>query len=164
MVKKWQPSDLNQLLASGTTQPDHRRGHELFRIALCDRCHRVGNEGGTTGPDLTSVANRFGRRDLLLSILEPSRVVDEKYRNQQVITSDGRVLVGRIVTGGDYRATTLRLASDPLRPGETVEINKSEIEAHRASPESPMPAGLVDTLTASEIQDLLAYLDHAAEK
>jgi putative heme-binding domain-containing protein len=110
------------------------------------------------------VANRFGRRDLLLSILEPSRVVDEKYRNEQVITSDGRVLVGRIVTGGDYRATTLRLATDPLRPSQTVEVNKSDIEAHQASPQSPMPAGLLDTLTVNEIQDLLAFLEHGMEK
>lgn len=163
VVRKWQADDVTELTAEASTQPDHDRGRELFRVALCSRCHRAGNVGGVVGPDLTSVAGRFGRRDILLSILDPSRVVDEKYRSEQIVTTDGRVLVGRIVTGGDYRSTKLNLATDPLRPGLTVEINKSEIDTHQSSPQSPMPTGLLDTLSADEIRDLLAYLEQAAD-
>jgi putative heme-binding domain-containing protein len=88
-------------------------------------------------------------------------VVDEKYRTEQIVTSDGRVLIGRIISGGDYRSTRLRLVTDPLRPGEVTEIDKSDVESHQASPQSPMPAGLLDTLTPAEIADLLAYLESA---
>ena len=76
-----------------------------------------------------------------------------------MVTVDGRVIVGRVVTGGDYRSTSLRLATDPLRPAQLTEIAKSEIETHRPSPESPMPAGLLDSFSADEIRDLLAYLE-----
>lgn len=161
IVRKWKAEDLPELLAESSTPPDFERGRELFRISLCSRCHRAENSGGVVGPDLTSVARRFGRRDLLLSILEPSRVVDEKYRSEQIVTTDGRVLVGRIVTGGDYRATELRLLTDPLRPAEFIEIDKSDIEMHQPSNQSPMPVGLLDSLTPDEIRDLLAYLDRA---
>jgi len=159
VVKKWLAGDLSSLLAEGKTKPDPRRGRELFQVALCSRCHRAGNVGGTVGPDLTSVAGRFGRRDILLSILEPSRVVDGKYHSEQIVTIDGRVLVGRIVTGGDFRSTKIRLATDPLRPGQVIEIDKADIEMHRPSPQSPMPAGLLDTLTPDQIRDLLAFLE-----
>ena len=47
---------------------------------------------------------------------------------------------------------------DLLAPEKTVAFSKSEIESHRPSPISPMPAGLADTLTREEILDLLAYL------
>ncbi len=161
IVKNWQAGDVEALLAESSSDSNDERGRELFRAALCDRCHRAGDLGGVVGPDLTSVAGRFGRSDILLSIIEPSRVVDEKYRNEQLVTTDGRVIVGRIMSGGDYRATTLRLSTDPLRPSQIVEIEKSEIETHQASPQSPMPAGLLDTFTAEEIRDLLAFLtDH----
>jgi putative heme-binding domain-containing protein len=160
-VKPWSSSDLELLLDQDSATSDATRGEELFRVALCSHCHRVGNQGGVSGPELTSVASRFGKRDLLLSILEPSRVVDEKYRTEQIVTSDGRVLIGRIISGGDYRSTRLRLVTDPLRPGEVTEIDKSDVESHQASPQSPMPAGLLDTLTPAEIADLLAYLESA---
>jgi putative heme-binding domain-containing protein len=162
IVKSWTSSDLDQLLRPAAS-PDAARGRELFQVALCSHCHRIGNQGGVSGPELTSVASRFGKRDLLLSIIDPSRVVDEKYRSEQIVTSDGRVLVGRIVSGGDYRSTQLRLLTDPLRPGEVTEIDKSDVESHQPSPQSPMPAGLLNTLTPVEIRDLLAYLESATQ-
>ena len=162
LVKQWQESDLDQLLEASEPEGDPTRGRDAFHAALCNQCHRVGNEGGTSGPNLTSVANRFGHRDILRSILQPSRFVDEKYRHAQILHVDGRTLVGRVVSGGDYRSTKLKLATDPLRPGETIEIDKVDIESHRLSPQSPMPAGLLDTLAPSEIRDLLSYLEHAA--
>ena len=163
VVKKWQAEDMQALLEDSSPKGDYERGRELFRVALCVRCHRAGNTGGVVGPDLTSVASRFGRRDILLSILEPSRVVDEKYRSEQVVTTDGRLIVGRIVTGGDYRSTKLRLSTDPLRPALTVEIDKNDIETHQPSLQSPMPVGLLDTLTPGEIRDLLAFLERMAQ-
>lgn len=164
LVKAWQSGDIDALLAASPGQPNLQRGRELFDVALCSRCHRSGEAGGVTGPDLTSVASRFGRHDILLSILEPSRVIDEKYRSEQVVTGDGRVIVGRLATGGDYRSTKLRLAPDPLKPLEMIEIDKRDIESHTLSSQSPMPAGLLDTLTIAEIADLLAYLEHGSSQ
>jgi hypothetical protein len=84
--------------------------------------------------------------------------VAENYRNVEVVTTDGRVIIGRPLTAGDYRAEKLRIATDPLRPSVVVEIDKKEIELHRLAPTSPMPTGLLDTFTREEIADLLAYL------
>lgn len=161
LVKKWTSDDIDGILSPTTAKPSPARGRELFKAGSCSRCHRLGFSGGVNGPDLTSVSSRFSRKDILRSIIEPSRVVAAKYRNSQVITTKGKTIVGRVITGGDYRSQTLRIATDALRPSQVVEIPKNEIELHRASPISPMPKALLDTFTKFEILDLLAALQES---
>ncbi|MEZ6059360.1 MAG: c-type cytochrome [Planctomycetaceae bacterium] len=160
-VRKWTLDELTDEITGTSHQPDTEHGRRLFSEALCLSCHRMNGSGAVVGPDLTSVANRFGRRDLLTSIVSPSSVVAEKYRNMQVVTTSGKVISGRILTGGDYRSTTLRIATDPLRPSQLVEITKAEIESYEPSQTSPMPEGLLNTLSARDVMDLLAFLQSA---
>ncbi len=157
-VQKWTLDDLADVAADSAPHGDVRRGATIFREALCTRCHRVGATGPAVGPDLTYVGRRFTPRDILQSILLPSQVVAENYRNVEVVTTDGRVITGRPLMSGDYRAEKLRIATDPLRPSVVVVLDKKEIELHRLAPTSPMPTGLLDTFTREEIADLLAYL------
>ncbi|HUE71544.1 MAG TPA: PQQ-dependent sugar dehydrogenase [Pirellulaceae bacterium] len=162
VVKKWTLEDFAPLLADDKLQPSAERGAIVFRDALCVRCHRVGARGPAVGPDLTHVAGRFSRRDMLESILAPNKVVAENYRNVQIRTQGGRTIVGRVLIAGDYRSEKLQIATEPLRPSTIVEVNKREIEENRLSDTSPMPAGLLDTFTAQEVLDLLAYLESGA--
>ena len=158
IVERWTLDSLEKASVLEPAAGDPARGAEVFTAALCSRCHRSGATGPAVGPDLTYVGRRFSRRDILESILTPSRVVAENYRNLEVVTTDGRVITGRPVTSGDYRLPVLKLAIDPLRPGEIVEIPKEEVELHRLAESSPMPNGLLDTFTPEEIADLLAFL------
>jgi putative heme-binding domain-containing protein len=159
LVKRWTLAELLDSIASKKGAGDQRRGAELFAAASCIQCHRFGQRGASSGPDLTSVANRFSRRDLLRSIVQPSDVVAEKYRSLRIVTTGGRTHVGQPISGGDFRSSILRLAIDPLDRQKIVEINKNDIEVQRDSPLSWMPTGLLDTLTEQEVADLLAYLE-----
>ena len=158
VVQKWTLPELTEQLGQATQSGDAKRGQSLFRDVRCVACHRLNGRGGVLGPDLTAVSRRFSRRDILASIIDPSLVIAEKYRGAQVVTTDGRVINGRVVTGGDYRATELRIVEDSMQPGKITRIKKQDIEISQPSKTSPMPAGLVDTLTAVEILDLLAFL------
>ncbi len=158
VVQQWSLDSLAETSALDAAAGNAERGAAVFTEALCARCHRVGATGPAVGPDLTYVGRRFARRDILEAILSPSLVVAENYRNVEVVTTDGRVVTGRPVMVGDYRLPVLTIAVDPLRPQETVEIPKEQIELHRLAESSPMPQGLLDTLTAEEIADLLAFL------
>jgi putative heme-binding domain-containing protein len=162
LVRDWKIEEINEILAATNATPNAQRGKELFNATSCSRCHRSGRLGHFVGPELTSVGRRFSRRDLLKSILNPSLVVSEKYRNVQIVTTDGRTIIGRPVSGGDYRSPVIRVATDPLNPTQIVEISKSDVELHRDSTLSPMPTGLLNTLTRSEILDLLAFLETSA--
>ncbi|MFM8287869.1 MAG: c-type cytochrome [Planctomycetaceae bacterium] len=154
VVKRWERADLDAILATGHT-PNVAAGARLFERALCVRCHRREGRGGVVGPELSGVANRFGPRDLLAMIVEPSASIDEKYQQTQVETRGGKVLVGRVVGGDDKQVL---LASDPFRPRQTTRIAREEIVGQEKSATSPMPSGLLDTLRPEEILDLLAYL------
>lgn len=163
-VRKWTMADLEDSLSEASAGRDYQNGHAMFRAALCNRCHRLGADGTPAGPDLTSVGQRFSPRDVLRSILKPSDVVAESWRTVSILTTDGRVIAGQVVTGGDYRARTLRIVPDPLRPSMSVEIPKQDIEESVVTGTSPMPQGLLNTLTRDDILDLLAYLVTAGDR
>ena len=156
LVKHWTVNELAEPSAEAGT-PDPARGRDLYAAALCAKCHVCGTTGRPVGPDLTTVASRFSRRDLLESILEPSAVVAEVHRNVVVTKTDGSVVMGRIVQN-DFRESKLILATNPFVPSELATIPKSEIGSWEESPVSPMPPALLDTLERSEIEDLLEFL------
>jgi putative heme-binding domain-containing protein len=158
-VRKWTVRDAVSATQALESKPNLERGRALFAAASCSKCHQLGDVGTSVGPDLTAVSSRFGRRDLLESIVEPSRVIAENYRSLMIVTKDGRTYVGRPVLGGDFRSQTLRLAVDPQRPFDITEIDKRAIESEEVSPVSWMPEGLIDTLSAEEVRDLLAILE-----
>jgi putative heme-binding domain-containing protein len=158
-VKKWTVSEALAAIEAVAGQADLKSGRSLFTAASCSKCHRVGRLGTSVGPDLTSASGRFSHKDLLESIVEPSKSIAENYRSLRIVTQDGKVYVGRPVLGGDYRSQTLRLAIDPQHPFQVTEIDKRAIEDEQVSAVSFMPEGLLDTLSADEIHDLVAFIE-----
>lgn len=158
-VQAWTLDDVPMLAVQGAGRGNAERGAHVFRDALCSRCHRAGLTGPAVGPDLTFVARRFSRSDMLESIIAPSRSVAENYRNVMVVTHAGQVHVGRLLSEGDFRSEKLKLNIDPLRPGQIIEIDKKDIAEQGPHDTSPMPLGLLDTFTRDEIADLLTFLE-----
>ena len=70
LVKKWKLDDLTPALTEGLKGRDFDRGRRLFGEANCFTCHRFGNEGGMTGPDLTQAGGRYSASDLLDNIIK----------------------------------------------------------------------------------------------
>ena len=69
------------------------------------------------------------------------------------------MLVGRLANAGDFRAEKLRLNTDPLRPGQFIEIDKKVVAEQQFVDTSPVPQGLIDGFTREEIAALLAFLE-----
>jgi putative heme-binding domain-containing protein len=162
-VKEWTMSELAGQLGDVARGRNFERGKELYTVAACSACHRLGETGGTVGPDLTDLASRFSVHDILEATLEPSRVVSDTYRHVIVTTRRGETLTGRVVPV-DYRLPVLRLAADPLAPDAAVDVAKDDIVSYTESEVSPMPAGLLDRLTREEIFDLLAYIESGGDR
>jgi putative heme-binding domain-containing protein len=155
LVKEWTTADLQPLLDQVSKGRNFGRGKEIFYQAQCSACHRYGDQGGAIGPDLTAVATRYKRQDLLEASTEPSKVVSEQYMNTSIETNDGKVFVGRIL---EETKDKVVLRPNPLE-ATTITIKKSDIETRQLSKISPMPTGLLNTFTKDEILDLLAYLE-----
>jgi putative heme-binding domain-containing protein len=154
-VKEWKMDEAAGLLASGLKGRDFDRGRALFSAANCYGCHRFGNEGGSVGPDLTGLSGRFSSRDILESVLEPSKVISDQYAAVQVVTTEGKVVVGRIVNlSGD----TYHINTNMLDPNAMEDINRANIEEMGPAKSSMMPNGLLNTLKDDELLDLMAFL------
>jgi len=126
-------------------------GALVFREA-CSRCHKFGSEGRTIGPDLTSVAARFTRRDLFDAVVDPSRTVSDQYQSWSIQTRDGRGLSGMIIQEDSEKLTLLDGA------GEKTTLPAGEVAERTRSTASLMPAGLLDALTLEQAGDLFALL------
>ena len=159
LVREWKPEELFPLLDRVGRGRSFDAGKQAFASAQCVLCHRMGQIGGLTGPDLTAVASRFNRRDLLDSILNPSRVIDDKFRNATFTLKSGENVVGTIELENE-EAVTLR--TSPLAP-QTVTLQQSNIASREPSLISPMPPGLLNVLTENQILDLLAYLESGGD-
>src|ERR1700722_11596502 len=135
------------------------QGQDALFAVQCLLCHRMGDDGGSVGPDLTAVASRFSRRDILESILEPSKVISEQFANTDIVLNNGNTFSGRIVLETGDKIT---ISPSMLAP-ETQEISKADIKSREVSKISPMPPGLLNMLTKKEILDLLAYFEAAGK-
>ena len=154
-VKKWTMADFDASTIS-ERGGDRARGQRLFTEIGCAQCHRVRDEGGLAGPDLTAVGARFDRRTLLESVIEPSRVIADVYRSVTISTKSGAIHDGRVVS---ENAKNVTLATNPADPDHQERISKQEIVARHVSDVSAMPEGLLDTLNREEVLDLLAWLE-----
>jgi putative heme-binding domain-containing protein len=154
-VKEWTMAQLVPALADASKGRNYQRGREAFVVTQCLACHKFGTEGGSVGPDITGAASRFNRRDLLETIIEPSKVISDQYQNITITKKDGDEITGRLVEENDER---LVLVVNPLA-GDRVEIKKRDVGRRAPSKLSPMPEGLVNVLTKEEILDLLAYIE-----
>jgi putative heme-binding domain-containing protein len=155
LVKEWTTADLQPLMEQVGKGRNFNRGREVFYEAQCSACHRYGDQGGAIGPDLTAVATRFKRQDLLESMTEPSKVLSEQYMNTSIETKNGQVIVGRVVEENPEKVV---LRPNPLEEN-TITVRKSDIENRAPSKLSPMPVGLLNTFNQSDILDLLAYME-----
>ena len=160
-VKNWNPDDFTAELGFKSGPKAGASGRKAFEIALCSRCHRFQGSGYAVGPDLTGVAGRLGRTDLLRAILLPSESIAQNYRTDVLELVDGRNLTGQIIPTLDYRAPFLLLAENPLLPDQTIKIPKVDVLKRKRSDLSIMPAGLLNNLSKQEVLDLLAYLESA---
>lgn len=160
LVQAWTVDELLPELAKLDRCRDLARGKRMFTAALCVHCHRFGDQGSPVGPDLAAIAARFSLRDMLESILLPSKVVEEKYRNLVIETDDGRIISGQIAGASE---ASIALAPDPTRPTRLMRIRRSAIVGRSLSPVSMMPTGLLNMLQRDEILDLLAYLESGSK-
>jgi quinoprotein glucose dehydrogenase len=137
---------------------DREAGRALFTAhtaANCVRCHRLGGEGGESaegavGPDLDGVGSRLGRRELLESLIEPSRAVAAGFGTVAVTLQDGTVH-GGLLLGEDDRTLRLLPAGRPEIAFPIADIRQ------RTAPVSAMPP-MGAILTLRELRDLVEFL------
>lgn len=131
-------------------------GKKVFEAANCAACHRVDQGGGSIGPDLSNIAKRFTRKEVMEAIMFPSHVISDQYASKRLLTTDGKVYNG-IVSNNRDGSLTVRQSNL-----EEVVVAEQDIEEIQTSKVSVMPSGLLDNLTAEQIRDMFAYMGFLA--
>ena len=155
-VKAWTLSELVPIVERGLKGGrSFDQGRKLYSGVGCAACHRFVQEGGSVGPDLTGVVGRFNVRDLLESIVEPSKVVSDQYAAIVIQKKNGEIVSGRI---GNLSGNSIHVVEDMFDPGRMTGVQREDIEKIEPSTVSMMPEGLLNTLKEEEIADLIAFL------
>jgi putative heme-binding domain-containing protein len=134
-------------------QGDVARGRELFfgAKAACSRCHNIDGTG-IVGPDLATVGDKFGRSDLIQSILEPSSEIAVGYETTIVETKAGDLHQGILKHATDIAIELVGAEAKPFW------IDTNEIRHRSTSRVSMMPDGLEAALTTAEFADVIEFL------
>ena len=130
---------------------DASRGREIFG-ATCARCHRVGGQGGITGPDLSLIGRVRSRSVLARSIREPSASIRPGYRPVTLVTREGARVRG-VVKGED--AFSIQVVEVG---GRLQGYLKSDVQEIVREERSLMPMFGEDRMNDAALDDLLAYL------
>ena len=138
-------------LVGSSPKSDPVKGRQMY-LATCGSCHKLYNEGGNVGPDLTGY-ERSNLSTLLINIVDPNADIREGYEVQRIVTKDGRTLEGRIVerNGGD-------ITFQPPFSGRETTLAADQIKEVTARPTSIMPERLLDKMTDQQIRDLFSYI------
>jgi putative heme-binding domain-containing protein len=129
---------------------DAAAGAEVY-TRHCAACHQFRGAGSLVGPQLDGVTTRTNIR-LVEDITLPDRNVDAAFRTTSLLLDDGRVIVGMIQAEDD---TEIRLA-DPT--GKVLAVDVDSVETRIESNRSLMPGNFIETLTATDLANLFAFL------
>jgi putative heme-binding domain-containing protein len=146
---------------------DAAKGKAIFEgKGNCLSCHRVGDNGSRTGPDLTSIGNPrpvFQRgappqppstavvvQQLQRSLLDPDADITTANRTFRAVMKDGSTVTGRLLNLDSF---TIQLFDSKER---LIALQRSDVREF-AQTKSPMPS-YRDKLAPQELSDLLAYL------
>jgi len=131
------------------------RGKEIFgdeQKAACVKCHSVDGSSKLAGPDLFAIGDKFPRRELIQSILEPSATIAVGYATTTIETKSGEQHDGVVKQATDSWVELM--AAD----GRRQRVATADIETQRTSAISLMPEGLHAGLSVEEFSDLIEYL------
>jgi putative heme-binding domain-containing protein len=116
----------------------------------CVRCHTIGQgAGATVGPNLSGVASRLAREQILEALVDPSARIAPGFGPVQVALKNGQKYFGTLKEETD---SYIVLDASP----QPKKINKTDI-AQRTNGPSPMPP-MGSILSRRELRDVVEYL------
>ncbi|MEX2233870.1 MAG: HEAT repeat domain-containing protein, partial [Cyclobacteriaceae bacterium] len=141
-----------ETLESGIGNGILENGRTLFfGKAACWTCHTIGPEGGSLGPDLTSIQKDRSTHDLLEAIVYPGLSLVREYETYRIKTIQADY-------SGIIQAQTSSHIVLGTAPQTSVRIPRNEIESMEILDVSLMPQGLDKLLTNQEMADLMAFI------
>lgn len=154
-----QEEAMRNKFASALEGGDVAMGKELFKSPKggCIYCHKSDEDGGIIGPSLEAISSKLTRKEILESILFPSERIDPPYLTVAVTDMDGKATYGSVVSEDAHHLVIK--GGD----GSELKMDKAALKEIKRSP-SPMSAGAGESLSPTEMQNLVGYLETLGKK
>jgi putative heme-binding domain-containing protein len=167
-ITEWKLADFADDLKRVGTHRNFTRAQQTFTALACASCHQLGKEGTAFGPNLGDTVKKYkgDAKAVLAEILDPSKTIEDKYRNVTLELGDENSLSGLILAED---AASVTIQTGPAA-NQIQKVAKTAIKSRKASALSLMPAALLNALDKEQVLDLLAFIladgkaDHAAFK
>ena len=133
------------------------RGQEIYTQLGCANCHTVSANEPARGPILSQVATIYKRRDLVESILLPSKSIAQGFAANRFVMKDGETEYEGFVISEAADKIIARLVTAQeivLKPGDIAKRTKLE--------KSLMPEGLAAGISVTDLASLVDYLESLA--
>jgi cytochrome c oxidase cbb3-type subunit III len=131
---------------------DAARGASVYAKGGCSGCHILNGAGSGFGPDLTGIGELRRASFLLQVISKPAAVLPEDFLFVKATTASGETIEGIRANEDSF---TIQIKDSG---GRYHSVRKEELkELRKLRGETPMPS-FEGILSASEMQDLVAYL------
>ena len=130
-----------------------RLGRSIFlenQTAQCIRCHSYDDMGGNAGPNLSGVAKKLSREELLIALVEPSARIAPGFGQVKLELKDGSSVSGTFVSESSEGISISRGA------GQDTLVSNKVIAEKIFSMSSMPPMGTL--LSKRELRDVVSYL------
>jgi putative heme-binding domain-containing protein len=130
---------------------DAPHGKMVF-TTRCASCHKAGNEGNTIGPDLTGIAKKFDRTELLDNIVNPNASIVFGYEPWLITTKGGESLYGFLLQENKQTVVIKDIS------GQKHVTPVKDIVSRQKQQQSLMPDPISNGLTEQDLADVVKYL------
>jgi len=147
-AKTQEMARIKSVLKTGLGDPEKGKLHYQARCALC---HKLFDEGGSIGPELTGY-DRANADFWLENLFNPSLEIREGFGAYIVKLKNGQILTG-LIDAQDASGLVIK----DMANNKTA-VKQAEIDSLEASPISLMPEALTTGLSEQDLKDFFAYL------
>jgi putative heme-binding domain-containing protein len=134
----------------GGNRMNGRNTFNYNSTAQCVRCHSLGGEGGSVGPNLAKIGATLSREQLLQALIEPSARLSPGFGTVSLKLKDGQEVIGTLAKENEHELVITTSDAEPL----VIPVARI---AKRENMPSSMPA-MGSLLSKREIRDVVEFL------
>jgi putative heme-binding domain-containing protein len=133
------------------TEAEIASATKIINANGCLSCHRIGDMGSYTGPNLSGIGSRRTSDQLRTSLVSPNKAVLPENRSVQLVTADGKTVTGKLLNQDGFTVQLIDTSSE-LRA-----FKKSSLREFTIVKTNPMPS-YQDKMSAQDLTGLVHYL------